>query len=67
MSLIKNSLQRLDKAVESLGGSVNGVEQSIQDYKIAAENQNNVIDVNFVANRLDYAIEAVETILSEEE
>lgn len=68
MSSIRYALERLDSAVSRLDYSVSGAEQVLQEqaYTIQ-EQQDNVIDVDFVAGRLDRAIKAVEFLLKEEE
>ncbi|MGN7438554.1 MAG: hypothetical protein ACTHOO_07905 [Alcanivorax sp.] len=82
MSSIRFALEKLDKAVGKLDSSVTNVESALQDYvpldevekqlkeaqsqaQIRDEN-GNVIDVDFVAKRLDKAIETVEEILNGE-
>ncbi len=82
MSSIRFALEKLDKAVGKLDSSVTNVESALQDYvpldevekqlkeaqsqaQIRDEN-GNVIDVDFVAKRLDKAIETVEDILNGE-
>lgn len=77
MSSIKFALDKLDNAVGKLDSSVTNVENALQDYgsapPIEAEQQpaqlcddaGNVIDVDFVAKRLDKAIATVEKLLGE--
>ncbi len=78
MSSIRFALERLDNAVAKLDASVVNVEIALQDYvpveeveKARAEaqlrdNSGNVIDVDFMAKRLDKAIATVEDLLKEE-
>lgn len=82
MSSIRFALEKLDKAVGKLDASVTNVEGALQDYvpleevekQIAAaqsevqlrDENGNVIDVDFMAKRLDKAIETVEDILNGE-
>ncbi len=79
MSSIRSALERLDTVVEELDASVNNVECALQDYVPASEvehlvdaargddwardHEGNVIDVDFMARRLDKAIETVELLL----
>lgn len=79
MSSIRSALERLDTVVGKLDTSVSNVEYSLQDYVPASEmarqvdaareegqlrdSEGNVIDVDFVAHRLDKAIETVEHLL----
>ncbi|MCK5384350.1 MAG: hypothetical protein KAJ29_02150 [Alphaproteobacteria bacterium] len=79
MSLIRSALERLDTVVGKLDTSVSSVEYTLQDYVPANEmlrqvdaarqkaqlcdSEGNVIDVDFVARRLDKAIETVEHLL----
>ncbi len=64
MSSIRFALEKLDNAVSRLDLSVTEARNS---WKISQqENDGNVIDVDFVAKRLDVAIEKVEAILGEE-
>ena len=65
MSSIKNSLEKLDRAVGKLDSSVSNVEQALQDFTPQPVTDN-VVDVDFVAKRLDKAIETMEEILNEE-
>lgn len=58
MSRIMYALERLDMAVGRL-------ESSVEEAAVAEEN--NVVDVDFVAKRLDHAIAAVENLLEEQE
>lgn len=58
MSSIRYSLEKLDHAVEKLDQSLAQMERAPQ---------NNVVDVDFVAQRLDKAIATVESLLEEEE
>ena len=80
MSSIKFSLEKLDNAVGKLDSSVTNVENALRDYipvdQVAAHMQEqgqlcdangNVIDVDFVAKRLDKAIQTVEDLLGEGE
>lgn len=64
MSSIRYALERLDSAVSRLDYSVSGAERTLQTQQSKAPA--NVIDVNFVAGRLDRAIKAVEFLLKEE-
>ena len=78
MSSIRSALNKLDNAVGKLDSSVTYVENALQDYAPAVEvggedapaqlqdSEGNVIDVDFVAHRLDKAIEAVENLLKDE-
>ena len=82
MSSIKFSLEKLDNAVGKLDLSVTNVENALQEYVPADEveaqlqeqaqdlalrdDSGNVIDVDFVAKRLDKAIAAVEILLNDE-
>jgi|GEM_PF-2190222 len=79
MSSIRSALERLDTVVGKLDTSVNNVEYALQDYVPANEmarqvdaarreaqlcdSDGNVVDVDFVARRLDKAIETVEHLL----
>ncbi len=79
MSSIRSALERLDTVVGELDASVNNVEYALQDYVPANEVarqvevargdaqmrdcDGNVVDVDFVARRLDKAIETVEHLL----
>lgn len=68
MSSIRYALERLDSAVSRLDYCVNGAEQVMQEQAYVIQSQqDNVIDVDFVAGRLDRAIKAVEYLLKEEE
>jgi len=58
MSQIESALNRLNQVVESLDSSMAGGIASAQPTE-------NVIDVDFVAMRLDKAIATVETLLME--
>lgn len=62
-SPLQSSLERLNNAVETLDISLNDVSQ-LHDGVQQAEN---VVDVDFMAKRLDRAIETVENLLSEGE
>ena len=64
MSAIKEALIRLDEAIDRLGDSaiILAEERGIADS--AADG--NVIDVDFVAGRIDRAIATVEMLLAEE-
>lgn len=82
MSSIRFSLEKLDNAVGKLDSSVTNVEKALQEYvpvdeleaQLAEQAQNlelrddsgNVIDVDFVAKRLDKAIATVENLLNDE-
>lgn len=82
MSSIRFSLEKLDNAVGKLDSSVTNVEQALQEYvpvdeleaQLAEQAENlelrddsgNVIDVDFVAKRLDKAINTVENLLNDE-
>ena len=59
MSSIRSALEKLDRAVGHLDISV------LQAQEDWAETKENVIDVDFVAHRLDKAIASVESILQE--
>ncbi len=79
MSLIRNALERLDTVVGELDASVSNVQYTMQDYVPASEmvrqvdaaryeaqlrdSDGNVVDVDFMAHRLDKAIETVEHLL----
>ena len=65
MSLIFAALEKLDNAVSVLDASVSNVESAIDELVIT--DSANVIDVDFVAKRLDKAIDSVEKILANEE
>lgn len=71
MSSIRFALERLDVAVGRLDSSVAGVEVRLQGYEdalessINAQNEGNIIDVDFVSKRLDSAIAKVEDLLEE--
>lgn len=75
MSSIRYALERLDSAVSRLDFSVSGTEQVLQEQAYTMREQahmiqtqqDNVIDVDFVAGRLDRAIKAVEYLLKEGE
>lgn len=73
MSSIRYALENLNNAVGKLDASVTNVEHALQEYPPAGETgtlrdeAGNVIDVDFVAKRLDGAIAAVEDILKEGE
>tara|TARA_R110001592_G_scaffold16881_8_gene71568 strand:- start:33821 stop:34072 length:252 start_codon:yes stop_codon:yes gene_type:complete len=82
MSSIRFALEKLDNAVGKLDASVCNVENALQDYvpleQVAQQIENakaevqlrddsgNVIDVDFVAKRLDNAIATVEEMLKDE-
>ncbi|PCI56796.1 MAG: hypothetical protein COB36_00530 [Alphaproteobacteria bacterium] len=82
MSSIRFSLEKLDSAVGKLDSSVTNVEKALQEYvpmdelqaQLAEQEQSlklhddsgNVIDVDFVAKRLDKAISTVENLLNDE-
>ena len=82
MSSIRFSLEKLDNAVGKLDSSVTNVEKALQEYVPMDELQaqleeqaqslelrdgsGNVIDVDFVAKRLDKAIDTVENLLNDE-
>ena len=68
MSSIRFALDKLDNAVGKLDSSVTNVENALRDYNPQAQNSDdNIIDVDFVAKRLDKAIEAVEGLLKGED
>ena len=83
MSSIRFSLEKLDNAVGKLDSSVTNVEKALQEYvpmdelqaQLAEQAQSlelrdglgNVIDVDFVAKRLDKAISTVENLLNDED
>lgn len=71
MSSIRFALEKLDQAVGKLDSSVSTVEEAFHNYvppqETLVDASGNVIDVDFVARRLDSAIEQVETLLSEGE
>lgn len=60
MSSIRSALEKLDRAVGCLDASV------VQAQEAWSEAKENVIDVDFVARRLDRAIASVENLLQEE-
>lgn len=64
MSSVRDALEKLDQAVNKLDYSV----YRAQDNKLeqAAREAENIIDVDFVAKRLDFAINKVEDLLKEE-
>lgn len=82
MSSIRYALEKLDGAVGKLDSSVTNVENALQNYVPAMQpaqqttleqgdtqlhdNNGNVIDVDFVAKRLDQAIATVESLLNED-
>lgn len=59
MSSIRSALEKLDRAVSHLDSSV------IEAQERMDEEQENVIDVDFVARRLDNAISSVESLLKD--
>lgn len=59
MSSIRSALEKLDRAVSHLDASV------IEAQERMDEEQENVIDVDFVARRLDNAISSVESLLKD--
>lgn len=79
MSSIRSALERLDTVVGKLDASVDNVEYALQDYVPVTEMarqidaareesrirdcEGNVVDVDFVAKRIDRAIETVESLL----
>lgn len=79
MSSIRNALERLDTVVGKLDASVDNVGYALQDMVPPSEvarqvdaarydaqlrdSDGNVIDVDFMARRLDKAIETVENLL----
>ncbi len=72
MSSIRFSLEKLDHVVGKLDSSVANVERAMQDYVPAGngpqfqDSSGNVVDIDFVAKRLDKAIETVQHLLEEE-
>lgn len=60
MSSIRAALEKLDRAVSCLDSSL------IEAKGVCSDGAENVIDVDFVARRLDKAIESVESLLKEE-
>ena len=70
MSSIRVALEKLDNAVGKLDYSVANVEKALQEYIPASQVEEmiagNVVDVDFVAKRLDKAIQTVETLLNDE-
>ena len=74
MSVIMDALAKLDKAVGNLDGAIQGFEENVagqqRDMFGAASNENeddsegHTIDGAVIAQRLDQAIEKVETILN---
>lgn len=82
MSSIRFALEKLDNAVGKLDSSVSNVECALQDYvpveevtrqvnaakedSLFHDPSGNVVGVDFVARRLDKAIETVECLLRDE-
>lgn len=64
MSSIRDALEKLDQVVNKLDYSVYRAQD--QQREKAHEAAENVIDVDFVAKRLDLAIDKVELLLQEE-
>lgn len=64
MSSIRDALEKLDQVVNKLDYSVYRAQD--QQREKAQEAAENVIDVDFVAKRLDLAIDKVELLLQEE-
>lgn len=65
MSSIINALEKLDYAVGKLDYSVSQAQEQRSEAPVLQDKEGNVVDVDFVARRLDKAIARVETILSE--
>ncbi len=69
-SSIRVALEKLGNAVGKLDCSVANVEKALTEYIPASQVEQmiagNVIDINFVAKRLDKAIETVEYLLKDE-
>ena len=67
MSSIRSALEKLDRAVDQLDVSVRSAEGALQQQvsQPLADGEN-VIDVDFVALRLDRAIASVEKLLGAE-
>ncbi len=67
MSSIRFALEKLDHAVGKLDSSVTNVEMALQSYSppqdALVDGSGNVIDVDFMAQRLDKAIATVESLL----
>ena len=67
MSPIRSSLEKLYQAIETLDGSVSdapvGLQGTVDQLR---DDAGNVVDVDFVANRLDKAIATVENLLKDE-
>ena len=72
MSAIKDALDKLDQAVSKLDTAMqhtevqNGQGFSPQQTNILVREDGKVVDVDFIANRLDRAIDTVEYLLREE-
>ncbi len=64
MSSIRNALEKLDNAVSRLDLSVTEARENVH-LSHTSKSDENVIDVDFVAKRLDIAIAKVESILDE--
>tara|TARA_R110002072_G_scaffold176768_1_gene332648 strand:+ start:308 stop:505 length:198 start_codon:yes stop_codon:yes gene_type:complete len=64
MSSVRDALEKLDRAVNKLDYSVYQAQdqRNLED----AQKNENIIDVDFVAKRLDSAIERVEFLLKDE-
>ncbi len=66
MSSILNALEKLDFAVNKLDKSVSDYETRPSDAPQVRDSEGNVVDVDFVARRLDGTIKKVESLLREE-
>lgn len=64
MSAIREALLRLDEAIDRLGDSA--IILAEERYAAALATPSNVVDVDFVAGRIDRAIATVEMLLREE-
>ena len=65
MSSIRYALEKLDNAVSRLDLSVADAKYKWKELSEVSMASDNVIDVDFVAKRLDIAIQKVESILGE--
>ena len=67
MSPIRLSLEKLYQAIENLDNSVENAPNGLQEHIAELRDDNgNVVDVDFVAKRLDKAIATVENLLKDE-
>ncbi len=65
MSAIREALLRLDDAIDRLGDTAISLAEERRGAE-ALESGGNVVDVDFVAGRIDRAIATVEMLLREE-